>query len=243
MRNGVNVTLFSQLLKICKRSASLTDFLQSDSILSVIVLFRHHRLIYAGDRLAGILLLAVALPAIAAAAIAVVSLSSRSPFIAHRRVGRHGRDFWILKLRTMWDDCPAKANERGLVEWIESAPGGGQKASDDRRVVSRFAAFCRRYSIDELPQLVHVAGGEMSLIGPRPLTRDELDQHYGPQAQEVLSLLPGLAGLWQIRGRSRLSYTERVRLDLELTRTFSFQTYVRILLQTIPAVITGDGAW
>jgi len=200
-------------------------------------------MIYAGDRLVGTLLLAAALPVIASSAMAVAVLSRRSPFIAHRRVGRHGRDFWILKLRTMWDSDPPRPHECGLVEWIEAAPNGGQKSSDDRRVVSRFAAFCRRYSIDELPQLIHVAGGEMSLIGPRPLTRDELEQHYGSQAQEVLSLLPGLAGLWQIRGRSRLSYTERVQLDLELTRTFSFQTYVRILLASIPAVITGDGAW
>ncbi len=204
--------------------------------------FRRHQFVYAGDRIAGIVLLVAALPVIVGAGTVIGLLSKRSPFIAHRRVGRHGCDLWVLKLRTMWNSGEPQPNERGFVQWIESTPAPA-KSWCDGRVVSRFAAFCRRYSIDELPQLVHVAAGEMSLIGPRPLTRDELELHYGRQADEVLALRPGLGGLWQISGRSHLAYTERVRLDLELVRTFSFQTYVRILLQTIPAVITGDGAW
>lgn len=207
------------------------------------MLCRRHRFVYAGDRMAGFALLTAALPVITFFALAIACLSRRSPLIAHRRVGRHGSDFWILKLRTMWASGPPRAHELGLVEWIECSPGPVPKSWHDGRVVSPFAAFCRRYSIDELPQLIHVAAGEMSLIGPRPLTRDELEAHYGPQAEEVLSLRPGLGGLWQIRGRSRLSYSERVRLDVELTRTFCLQTYVRVLLQTIPAVLTGDGAW
>ena len=199
--------------------------------------------VYAADRVAGIVTVVAALPVIAAAGLTVSCLSRRSPFIAHRRVGRHGRDFWMLKLRTMWGTGDPDPRERGLIEWIECESGATPKAPDDQRVISRFAAFCRRHSIDELPQLFHVAAGEMSIIGPRPLTRGELRLHYGTQADEVLSLRPGLAGLWQVRGRSRLSYAERVRLDLELIRTFSFQTYIRILFETIPVVITGDGAW
>ncbi len=119
----------------------------------------------------------------------------------------------------------------------------GSKASRDARVNSRFAAFCRRYSLDELPQLYHVARGEMSLVGPRPITLVELEDHYGACAEEVLSLRPGLTGLWQVMGRSRLTYARRKRLDLLLVRRASASLYFRILLRSIPCVLSGRDAY
>jgi lipopolysaccharide/colanic/teichoic acid biosynthesis glycosyltransferase len=110
-------------------------------------------------------------------------------------------------------------------------------------VNSRFAAFCRRHSLDELPQLYHVARGEMSLVGPRPLTQEELREHYGPAAAEVLSARPGLTGLWQVRGRSRLSYARRKRLDLLLVRRGCVGLYLRILWLSIPGVLSGRDAY
>jgi exopolysaccharide production protein ExoY len=117
------------------------------------------------------------------------------------------------------------------------------KAGIDSRVTSRFAAFCRKYSIDELPQLWHVVHGEMSLVGPRPMTVPEWDKHYGTTFSEVLNLKPGLSGLWQIRGRNRLTYRQRRRLDIFLARHYCLLLYVRILGQTVPRVIAGRDAW
>lgn len=109
-------------------------------------------------------------------------------------------------------------------------------------MTSPFAAFCRRYSLDELPQLWHVLRGEMALIGPRPLTLRELDIYYGSDAECVLSVRPGLSGLWQVRGRSRLPYPHRRRLDLFLVRNWSLGLYLKILLLTLPRVLAGKDA-
>jgi exopolysaccharide production protein ExoY len=101
----------------------------------------------------------------------------------------------------------------------------------------------RKYSIDELPQLWHVVQGKMSLVGPRPMTAQELSDRYGQAAAEVLRFRPGLTGLWQIRGRSRLNYGQRRRLDLLFVRSWSVRLYFRILLATVPRVLTGKDAW
>jgi lipopolysaccharide/colanic/teichoic acid biosynthesis glycosyltransferase len=148
----------------------------------------------------------------------------------------------MLKVRTMWAPERPLCSERGLIEWIDREPESDDKSPDDPRISSRFAALCRRHSIDELPQLWHVVRGQMALVGPRPVTRGELVRHYGSSAAEVLSLRPGLTGLWQIEGRSRLSYARRVRLDIELTRTYSLRTYLSVLWRTLPVLISGNGA-
>jgi exopolysaccharide production protein ExoY len=196
------------------------------------------------DRSAGALLFAISLLLVIPAAIATYILSRRSPFIAHLRIGKYGRAFWVWKLRTMWPrEQPTSASEQGWVERIECEPPLETKPRADHRVTSRFAQFCRRHSIDELPQFLHVMRGEMSLVGPRPLTRGELKKHYGGRATEILALKPGLTGYWQTRGRSRLSYAERVALDLQLVRDFSARVYFQLLLRTIPELLRGENAW
>jgi lipopolysaccharide/colanic/teichoic acid biosynthesis glycosyltransferase len=110
-------------------------------------------------------------------------------------------------------------------------------------VANPFARFCRRHSIDELPQLLHVIRGEMSWVGPRPLTAAELRRHYGSAAREVLEARPGIAGLWQTSGRNRLSYSERRELDLRFVRNRSLRLYWKILLRTIPEVWSGENSW
>ncbi|MEO8028511.1 MAG: sugar transferase [Bryobacteraceae bacterium] len=194
------------------------------------------------DRLLGVGALSVSLPLIAASALVVAILSRRKPFVAIERVGQGGRPFWMLKLRTMWGtgDRPSGAGfvERLAVDWIPEHKGGL-----DPRVTSVFATLCRKYSIDELPQLWHVVTGRMSLVGPRPLTATEITQYYGACASEVLSLRPGLTGLWQTRGRNALTYGRRRRWDIHLVRNFSWRLYGAILLRTIPCVIAGRNAW
>jgi len=195
------------------------------------------------ERVAGGVLLALASPVLAPAAVVAGVLSRRSPFVAHLRVGKGGASFWVLKLRTMWQRQREPKIAWGFVERIVAEPASDWKDASDPRVTSRFAAFCRRHSIDELPQLWHVVRGEMSLVGPRPLTRGEIERHYAMHAAELLSIAPGLTGLWQVGGRSEIGFCERVDLDLELVRTLDTKMYFRILARTLPAVVYGKGAW
>jgi exopolysaccharide production protein ExoY len=180
-------------------------------------------------------------PILIAIALAILILSRRHPLIRHNRVGWRGRPLPMLKFRTMWDAAIPPAR-RFAIETV-SGPVPTSKRCADPRVTSRFAAFCRRHSLDELPQLYHVVRGEMSLIGPRPITPGELRDYYGSAADEVLSVRPGLTGLWQVRGRSRLNYARRKRLDLLLVRRTSANLYIHILVRSIPSILTGRDAW
>jgi exopolysaccharide production protein ExoY len=194
------------------------------------------------ERVASVVLFGALSPVMAASAAAVALISGRTPFIAHRRVGWRGTDLWMLKLRTMWPGEP-DGMCRGWIEYIDDEAGPHRKQASDPRVSNWFARFCRRHSIDEMPQLWHVIRGEMSLVGPRPLTAAELRSYYGPAAEEMLRVKPGIAGLWQISGRNRLSYDERRQFDLELVRTRSLRLYATILLKTIPEILTGANTW
>jgi exopolysaccharide production protein ExoY len=195
------------------------------------------------DRILGVFLLFVASPIFMAAAISIAILSGRSPLVAHLRVGQHGHALWMLKLRTMWSLNDARPSECGWVQRIVAEPESDVKGRDDVRICSKFAAFCRRHSIDELPQLLHVVWGEMSLVGPRPLTITEIRKHYGVLASDLLSVKPGLTGLWQTQGRSALNWSERVQLDLDYVRKGPLRTYFVTLYRTLPVLITGKGAW
>jgi lipopolysaccharide/colanic/teichoic acid biosynthesis glycosyltransferase len=204
---------------------------------------RKSSILDAVERAAGAVFLIAASPVITVAATAVSMLSRRSPFIAHQRVGERGESLWMWKLRTMWSARAPDPQEQGWVEYIVAEPTRGWKDPEDERVTSWFARFLRRHSIDELPQLWHVARGEMSLVGPRPLTRTEVARYYGSRATELLSVKPGITGIWQTRGRSTVKFPERVAMDLELVNRLTARTYFRILLRTVPAVLLGRGAW
>jgi lipopolysaccharide/colanic/teichoic acid biosynthesis glycosyltransferase len=196
------------------------------------------------ERVASGVLLTALTPALAAAAAAVSLMSGRTPLIAHRRVGWRGNDLWMLKLRTMWGGEQTGLRRRSRwIEYVDDEAGPQKKQAEDPRVANGFARFCRRHSIDELPQLWHVMRGEMSLVGPRPVTAAELERHYGADANEILRVRPGIAGLWQTSGRNRLNYDERRRLDLELVRRRSLRLYCGILARTIPEVLSGENSW
>jgi len=195
------------------------------------------------ERAAGFLLLAAAGPVLLVSALALAIFSWRSPLVAHLRVAKDGAPFWMLKLRTMWSPDDDSHTAEKWIERIIAEPDTDAKDPSDSRVTNPFAAFCRRHSIDELPQLWHVARGEMSLVGPRPLTRSEIDRHYGNRAAELLSVKPGLTGLWQVAGRSAIQFPQRSAMDLELVRSLKPRVYLTILARTLPALITGKGAW
>jgi exopolysaccharide production protein ExoY len=194
------------------------------------------------EQLFGIAVLCALSPVLIIAGVAIYILSGRAPLVAHQRLGRDGRHFWMLKFRTMWSGR-SHGWTGSFVERLGDNKVPEIKSSGDPRVTSRFASFCRTHSIDELPQLWHVASGEMSLVGPRPMTPAEWAKHYGDSAAEVLRLKPGLSGLWQTRGRNRLTYRQRRRLDLFLTRHYCLLLYLRILAATVPRVLAGRDAW
>src|SRR5437773_6646002 len=129
------------------------------------------------ERVVSLILLILLAPLLLLTGVAIVALSGRSPLVAHLRAGQFGAPFWTLKFRSMW-----AGRSRHSLTWIESIiddSGPEHKNSADPRVTSRFARFCRRFSIDELPQLWNVVRGEMSLVAPRPVTATELKTYYG----------------------------------------------------------------
>jgi lipopolysaccharide/colanic/teichoic acid biosynthesis glycosyltransferase len=196
--------------------------------------------------LAGALLIAL-LPALAAVSLAVAIVSRKSPFIAHRRLGHHGQEFWMLKIRTMWDRHQAAAPKRRgwiqyVIEYLSDTHVPVFKGTRDPRVTSRLAVFCRRFSLDELPQLIHVLSGRMRLVGPRPITREEWDEYYGPSSAEVLAVRPGMTGLWQVLGRNRLTYGQRRRLDLFYARHWRPRLDLLLLWRTPIRVLSGRDA-
>jgi exopolysaccharide production protein ExoY len=199
------------------------------------------RVVWALERIAALFAAILVAPVAAAVAIAIFALSGQSPLVRHRRVGWQGRPLRLIKFRTMW----SRRVRSGPLVMIEDLPESSFviKMKGDHRVTSRFAQWCRRYSLDEIPQLAHIICGEMSFVGPRPITRAELDAYYGPCAAEVLSLRPGLTGLWQILGRNRLSYRQRRRLDVLLVRHASPRFFLAVLIRTIPCVLRGYGAY
>jgi lipopolysaccharide/colanic/teichoic acid biosynthesis glycosyltransferase len=185
--------------------------------------------------------LVLSAPIIVAAAVVTACLSRRAPFVAHLRVGYRGRFFRMLKLRTMWDPN-APRPPFTLTESLAVEPPPVDKNIHDPRIVSRFAAFCRRASIDEFPQFWHVLTGDLALVGPRPITAEEHTLYYGAASREVLSVKPGITGLWQVRGRNSLTYRQRRRLDLFFVRHQSPGFSALILWWTLRAVFAGENA-
>jgi lipopolysaccharide/colanic/teichoic acid biosynthesis glycosyltransferase len=189
------------------------------------------------------LLLALLSPLLVLVAVAV-RLDSPGPAIyRQRRLGRHMRPFSVAKVRTMRAGVDAGAHRAHVLEMISYGERGARpmtKLEEDRRV-TRVGAFLRRTSIDELPQLWNVLRGEMSLVGPRPPIQYEVDR-YPAEAFRRFAVRPGITGLWQVRGRSLLSFAQMIELDAEYVARRSLALNLKILLLTVPTVLNGKGA-
>jgi exopolysaccharide biosynthesis polyprenyl glycosylphosphotransferase len=167
----------------------------------------------------------------------LIRRDSPGPIIYRRRVvGQGKQEFDAFKFRTMYIDGDKRLTREQQLE-LESY---GKLKEDPR--VTKIGAFLRRYSLDELPQLINVLRGEMSLIGPRMITMKELEK-FGKWQHNLATVKPGLTGLWQVSGRSDLSYEDRVRLDMHYIRNHSFWLDVHILFRTIPVLLFGRGAY
>jgi lipopolysaccharide/colanic/teichoic acid biosynthesis glycosyltransferase len=180
-----------------------------------------------------------------------VKLTSKGPILfRQRRIGQHGKSFTFLKFRSMYVGNDASIHHEYVKQLIagkaerQSSDGireGVYKLTKDPRVTT-VGAFLRKTSLDELPQFVNVLRGEMSLVGPRPPVPYEVESYDFWHRRRVLEAKPGITGLWQIKGRSRVKFDDMVRLDLQYARTWSPWLDVKIMLQTPGAMVIGQGA-
>ncbi|MFG2022740.1 sugar transferase [Streptomyces sp. NPDC048825] len=189
------------------------------------------------DVLGAAVLLLLLAPVLLAAAVAVKVDTPGPLLFRQRRTGWRGKEFHVLKLRTM---RVGAEQLRAAMTARNEADGHLFKIREDPRVTAA-GRWLRRYSLDELPQLVNVLKGQMSLVGPRPLPVK--DSAFTGEARRRLQVRPGLTGLWQISGRSNLAWEDALRLDLEYVDTWSVGRDLAILFRTLPAVLRGDGAY
>jgi lipopolysaccharide/colanic/teichoic acid biosynthesis glycosyltransferase len=190
-----------------------------------------------------VLMLPLAVPIGLLIALAVLITTGRPVLYRSPRIGADGSDFSIIKFRTM-----VRNSEIVLEKLREEYPHVDHEFAESVKLrrdprVTRLGAVLRRSSLDELPQLLNVLKGQMSLVGPRPVTRHEWDSFYGDQAEFIFRSKPGLTGVWQVSGRSLLPYRQRIKLDLAYANDCRLTTDVRILVRTIPTVLRGHGAF
>jgi exopolysaccharide biosynthesis polyprenyl glycosylphosphotransferase len=170
----------------------------------------------------------------------LIKLDSHGPvFFKQERVGLNKRRFKILKFRTMVIEAEA---QQALVEHLNEVEGPVFKIKKDPRL-TRIGALLRRFSIDELPQLVNVLNGEMSLVGPRPLPVRDVERIDAHWHKRRFSIKPGITCLWQVNGRSNIGFNEWVRMDLDYIDKWSLALDLLILIKTVPAVFKGPGAY
>lgn len=175
----------------------------------------------------------------------VISITSKGPAIySHRRIGRNGKAFDCYKFRTMYFDAASRLQE--LLENDPSLQEEWQKTfklKNDPRITP-IGNFLRRTSLDELPQFFNVLKGDLSVVGPRPVVQEEIDRYFGEKSKIILSVRPGLTGLWQVSGRSDItSYAERIRLDEEYVQSRSLWFDLCLIAKTIPVMIKSRGAY
>ncbi len=188
--------------------------------------------------------LVLAFPILLILSVLIVVESPGWPIYKARRVGKGGKEFYCYKLRSMYKDA-----DNRLKEILEKDPAKREewekyrKLKDDPRV-TRIGRIIRKLSLDELPQFFNVLKGEMSVVGPRAVTREEIDKYYREEGKYYYYLVsPGITGLWQVSGRNEKDYDFRVKTDIWYVENWSFWLDIVIILKTIPAVIRSEGAY
>jgi exopolysaccharide biosynthesis polyprenyl glycosylphosphotransferase len=194
------------------------------------------------------LLLVATAPIVALCALAIYLDDGRPILFRQTRIGGHGRPFEILKLRTMRISASDHAHREYVRRWIDDRAATNTRNSCDGQVfklvgdhrITRVGRYLRKFSFDELPQLVNVLRGHMSLIGPRPALPYEIELYQGRHRRR-LDGTPGITGLWQVSGRNRLSFEEMVQLDVQYLQDWSFLGDLKILARTVPVLLRGMG--
>ncbi len=188
----------------------------------------------------------ITLPIMILIAVVIKLTDGGSIFFRQKRPGLNGKEFFVYKFRTMYPN-----NEKILEEYLEKNPEAKKewelyrklKSYDPR--VTPIGKFLRKYSLDELPQFFNVLKGDMSVVGPRPYICKEFDDYKIPESvrKKLLSVKPGVTGLWQVEGRNEATFEDRVKLDLKYIESLSFWGDVKIILKTIWVMLTGRGAY
>lgn len=168
-----------------------------------------------------------------------IKLDSKGPIIfGHTRKGLHGKDIKVYKFRTMYENSQEIFNNFTKEQKEEFYKNF--KLENDPRV-TKIGDFLRRTSIDELPQLINILNGSMSIVGPRPIVQKEIDL-YGDYANKLFSVVPGLTGYWQANGRSDTTYEERIKMDMYYIDNRGFCLDFKIIIKTFGSVLKGEGA-
>ncbi len=195
------------------------------------------------DVLFSLLALAICSPLFVIIALAIRFTSKGKVIFTQDRIGRGGRTFKCLKFRTMYPDAEKRLKmifERHpqlKLEWEKQ-----HKLKNDPRI-TRVGAFLRKTSLDELPQFWNVLKGDLSVVGPRPVVHEEIVKHYGMKAAKILSIRPGITGMWQVSGRSDTSYSTRIKLDEKYVDNHSISLDLKLILRTIPKIVKTQGAY
>ncbi len=196
------------------------------------------------DVIFSIFAITISLPIMILIALIIKLTDKGSIFFKHERIGYKGKPFKVLKFRTMYPDA-----ERRLKKILEEDPKAKEewektfKLKKDPRVTP-VGKFLRKYSLDELPQFFNVLKGDMSIVGPRPVVKEELQKYYKNKADIYKSVKPGMTGYWQVEGRSDVEdYVKRVNMDIWYIYNQSFWLDLKIILKTIWIILTGKGAY
>jgi undecaprenyl-phosphate galactose phosphotransferase len=198
------------------------------------------------DVLFSLFAIAVTLPVMILIAIAIKLTDGGSIFFGQKRPGLNGKTFTLYKFRTMYPD-----NEKILKEYLIKNPRAEEEWRKYRKLksydprVTPLGRFLRKYSLDELPQFFNVLKGDMSVVGPRPYIEKEFEE-YGitkEVREKLLSVKPGVTGLWQVEGRNDMTFEDRIKLDLEYIDNLSLWLDLKIILKTIWVMLTGKGAY
>lgn len=204
---------------------------------------KHNALKRLFDVIFSVLVLVVTFPLMVFIALSVRFSSKGNIVYAHERIGRGGKPFRCYKFRTMHSDADTRLKEilEGCPilknEWEQT-----QKLRKDPRVTP-IGKFLRQTSLDEFPQFWNVLRGDLSIVGPRPVVHHEVTQHLGPKAAKILSIRPGLTGLWQVSGRSDISYAHRIKMDEQYVDSQSIYLDLKIISKTIPCMFFSKGAY
>lgn len=190
------------------------------------------------DIILSLVALVILLPVFLIIAIAIKLDSKGTVFFKHKRIGKKGKDIYIYKFRTMKpnaEDMIKNFTEEQMKEFKES-----YKLKDDPRI-TKIGKFLRKASLDELPQIINILKGELSIIGPRPVIEEELEK-YAENKDKFLSATPGLTGYWQANGRSATTYEERMKMELYYVDNCSLWLDIKIFFKTIISVLKKEGA-
>lgn len=195
------------------------------------------------DILFSLFVLVITAPMLLLIALSIRFFSKGKVVYAHERIGRGGKTFRCLKFRTMYADADQRLieilanNPEMRKEWEQN-----HKLKNDPRVTP-IGKFLRKTSLDEFPQFFNVLRGDLSVVGPRPVVRSEIQNHIGSKASTILSVRPGITGLWQVSGRSDTSYATRIKLDEKYIQEQSLLLDLKLILKTIPCMVWSKGAY